>query len=63
MFLLFQGINLVILFLILVIPIVGTYYLIKHLKNKESNKDEILGRILLLEKRVKEIEDYIKDSE
>ncbi|SHJ82443.1 hypothetical protein [Tepidibacter formicigenes] len=63
MVLLFQGINLVILFLVLIIPSVGTYYFIKYLRNKEDNKDEILARVILLEKRVKELEDYISDSE
>ncbi len=63
MVLLFQGINLVILIFILVIPIIATYFLIKFLKNKEENKDELLGRVMLLEKKVKELEEYINNSD
>lgn len=63
MVLLFQGVNIVILILVLFIPIFGGHYLIKFLRNKEENKDELLARVILLEKRVKELEDYIDNSE
>ena len=60
---LFQGVNIVIILLLLVLPILVCYYLIKYLKGREDNKDELLGRVILLEKRVKELEDYIENSE
>jgi len=60
---LFGGINIIILLIIMIIPVAVGYYAIKFLKNKEENKDELLVRIVLLEKRVKELEDYINDSE
>lgn len=60
---LFSGINIIILLIIMIIPVAVGYYAIKFLKNKEENKDELLVRIVLLEKRVKELEDYINDSE
>ncbi|WP_099190648.1 hypothetical protein [Tepidibacter mesophilus] len=63
MALLFSGINIVILLIIMIIPVVVGYYSIKFLKNREENKDELLVRVVLLEKRVKELEDYINDSE
>ncbi|WFD11033.1 hypothetical protein [Tepidibacter hydrothermalis] len=63
MALLFSGINIIILLIIMSIPVAVGYYAIKFLKNKEENKDELLVRIVLLEKRVKELEDYINDSE
>ncbi|MEJ8554522.1 hypothetical protein [Tepidibacter sp. Z1-5] len=63
MALLFSGINIIILLIIMIIPVAVGYYAIKFLKNKEENKDELLVRIVLLEKRVKELEDYINDSE
>ncbi len=61
--LLFSGINIIILLIIMIIPVAVGYYAINFLKNKEENKDELLVRIVLLEKRVKELEDYINDSE
>ncbi|CAH2214682.1 hypothetical protein [Tepidibacter aestuarii] len=61
--LLFSGINIIILLIIMIIPFVVGYYSIRFLKNREENKDELLVRVVLLEKRVKELEDYINDSE
>ncbi|MCT4509423.1 MAG: hypothetical protein N4A48_11850 [Tepidibacter sp.] len=61
--LLFSGVNIVILLIIMIIPVLVGYYSIRFLKNREENKDELLVRIVLLEKRVKELEDYINDSE
>lgn len=63
MVLLFQGVNIVILILLLILPILAGHYIIKFLRNKEENKDELLARVILLEKRVKELEDYIENSE
>ncbi|OPJ56325.1 hypothetical protein CLOTH_07290 [Alkalithermobacter paradoxus] len=63
MIFLFQGINTILILLILTVPVLATYYLINHLRNKEENKDEILGRLIILEKKVKELEDYISDSD
>lgn len=60
---LFSGINIIILLIIMIIPVAVGYYAIKFLKNKEENKDELLVRMVLLEKRVKELEDYINESE
>lgn len=61
--LLFSGVNIVILLIIMIIPVLVGYYSIRFLKNREENKDELLVRVVLLEKRVKELEDYINDSE
>ncbi|KXZ40350.1 hypothetical protein SAMN05661008_00096 [Alkalithermobacter thermoalcaliphilus JW-YL-7 = DSM 7308] len=56
-------VNIIIILVMIIIPVSAGYFVINYLKNKEESRDEILGRIIMLEKRVKEIEDYINDSE
>lgn len=51
--------------IVLTIPILVGVFLIKFLKKREfsNSENELLARIILLEKRVEELEDYINQSD
>lgn len=62
MFLLFQGINIIIAMVMLALPVVACFYVVKRLNLRTSENGELAGRIAVLEKKVEELEDYINDS-
>lgn len=62
MFLLFQGINIIIAMVMLALPVVACFYVVKRLNLRTSENGELSGRIAVLEKKVEELEDYINDS-
>ncbi|AHM56915.1 hypothetical protein EAL2_c16200 [Peptoclostridium acidaminophilum DSM 3953] len=62
MFLLFQGINIIIATVMLAIPVAACIYVIKRLSIKTSQNDDFSGRVAALEKKVEELEDYINNS-
>lgn len=62
MFLLFQGINIIIAMVMLALPVVACFYVVKRLNLRTSENGELAGRIAVLEKKVEELEDYINNS-
>jgi|GEM_PF-1978138 len=62
MFLLFQGINIIIAMVMLALPVVACFYVVKRLNLRTSENGELSDRIAVLEKKVEELEDYINDS-
>lgn len=58
---LYTALNIVVLILMLVAPIVISFTFLKFLKSKEKPEYDIEGRVLVLEKKVKELEDYINN--
>ncbi|MZQ76401.1 MAG: hypothetical protein GT589_09665 [Peptoclostridium sp.] len=62
MFLLFQGINIIIAMVMLALPVVACLYVVKRLNLRTSENGELSGRIAVLEKKVEELENYINDS-
>lgn len=58
-----QSSNIIIAILILIIPVILSYAFIRYLKTKPSKDEDLEHKILLLEKRVEELEDYINNSD
>lgn len=56
---LYTGLNVLVLILMLVVPVIISFVFLKFLKTKEKPELDMEGRILMLEKKVKELEDYI----
>lgn len=65
MYFFMQIFNIIIAMIVLTIPILVGVFLIKFLKKREfsNSENELLARIILLEKRVEELEDYINQSD
>ncbi|WXR62214.1 hypothetical protein WG909_03005 [Peptostreptococcaceae bacterium AGR-M142] len=58
-----QSSNIIVAILILVIPVILSYAFIRYLRTKPSKDKDLEHRILLLENRVKELEEYINNSD
>ncbi len=59
---LIQGVNALVLLGMLVVPFVLGYLFIKKIREKNELGESLEVRVALLEKRVKELEDYIAES-
>ncbi len=59
---LIQGMNIIILIGMLIVPFIFGYFFIKKIREKNEENETLEVRMALLENRVKEIESYIDDS-
>lgn len=55
--------NILALLGMLIIPFLIGFYFVKKIKMKSEDKEDIEIRVALLEKKVKDLEDYINDSD
>lgn len=61
MFLL-QFANILVLMAIIAIPAVAVFFIVRAMKEKRFGSDDLESRIAVLEKKVREIEEYINES-
>ena len=59
---LIQGMNIIILIGMLIVPFIFGYFFIKKIREKNEENETLEVRMAILENRVKEIESYIDDS-
>ena len=59
---LIQGTNILVLLGMLIVPFILGYFFIKKIREKNEESETLEVRMALLENRVKELEEYIKDS-
>lgn len=59
---LIQGMNIIILIGMLIVPFIFGYFFIKKIREKNEENETLEVRMAVLENRVKEIESYIDDS-
>ena len=59
---LIQGMNIIILIGMLIVPFIFGYFFIKKIREKNEENETLEVRMALLESRLKEIESYIDES-
>ncbi len=62
MIFLLQGMNIIVLLGMMIVPFILGYFFIKKIREKNEENETLEVRVALLENRVKEIESYIDDS-
>lgn len=58
-----QVMNTLFLLAMLIIPFVFVYFLIRKLRNKYEENEKLEVRIAILEKKVTDLEEYIRESQ
>ena len=62
MIFLLQGMTIIVLLGMMIVPFILGYFFIKKIREKNEENETLEVRVALLENRVKEIESYIDDS-